>query len=242
MNIHHTAFDSVPLLRDKIIDPAVSQFRFLDYADIDRRAAEAGYPPDWRRSDAEREALRAAFLAGRDGQDVWVFAYGSLMWDPGFYFDEVRIGVLSGFQRKFCLNMTRGRGSEETPGLMAALDEGLNCHGLVFRIAADQVDFETAVIFRREMIAFGYKPIFAPVETDAGPVEAMTFYVDKTGGRYAGHVDIETSARLIASAKGINGSNRDYVDNLAAQLRLLGLSDPDFEALHQRVQSQPVSP
>lgn len=239
MNIHQKAFDSVPLLRNKIIDPATSQFRFLDYVDIDKRAAEAGYPPDWRRADDEREAIRADFLSGRDGQDVWVFAYGSLMWDPGFYFDEVRLGQLSGFQRKFCLNMTKGRGSEETPGLMAALDEGDTCHGLVFRIAADQVDHETAVIFRREMIAFGYKPIFAPVETDMGPVEAMSFYVDKSGDRYAGDVDLETSARLIASAKGINGSNRDYVDNLAAQLRLLGLSDPDFEALHACVQSQP---
>ncbi len=239
MKIEHSAFDLLPGLRDRIIDPAESKFRFLDYVEIDRRAAEAGYPPDWRRTDEEREAMRAEFFAGREGQSVWVFAYGSLMWDPGFYFDEVRVGHASGFQRKFCLNMTRGRGSEETPGLMAALDEGAGCQGLVFRIAAEHADHETAVIWRREMISYGYDPRFVPVETDIGSVEAMTFVVNKSGGRYLGDLDLDASARRIATATGINGSNRDYADNLAAQLQLLGLSDPEFEALHERVRAHP---
>lgn len=239
MKIEHSAFDSLPSLRDKIIDPAESEFRFLDYVELDKRAAAAGYPADWRRSDEEREALRAEFMAGREDQPVWVFAYGSLMWDPGFYFDQVRLGRAVGFQRKFCLNMTRGRGSPETPGLMAALDDGDDCHGLVFRIPADMADHETAVIWRREMIAFGYQPRFVPVETEIGIVEAMTFLVDKSGGRYAGELDLDTSARLIATANGINGSNRDYADNLAAQLQLLGLSDPEFERLHAKVRTHP---
>lgn len=239
MKIEHSAFNLVPSLRDKLIDPADSEFRFLDYIDLDKRAAEAGYPAGWRRTDEERETLRAHFMAGRENQQVWVFAYGSLMWDPGFYFDEVRVGRAEGFQRKFCLNMTRGRGSEETPGLMAALDAGGSCNGLVFRITAENADHETAVIWRREMIALGYRPIFVPVETETGPVEAMTFLVDKSGDRYAGELDLDTSAQMIATAKGISGSNRDYADNLAAQLKLLGLSDPEFEALHAKVRAQP---
>lgn len=234
MKIEHSAFDLLPGLRDKIIDPAESNFRFLDYVDIDRRAAAAGYPSDWRRTDQEREALRAEFMAGREQQDVWVFAYGSLMWDPGFYFDEVRVGRADGFQRKFCLNMTRGRGSEETPGLMAALDEGEVCHGLVYRITAQNADHETAVIWRREMIAFGYQPRFVPVATEMGSVEAMTFVVDKSGGRYAGDIDPDVSARMIATARGINGSNLDYLNNLAEQLKALGLTDDALFDLHER--------
>ena len=75
-------------------------------------------------------------------------------------------------------------------GLMAALDEGACCHGLVFRIAAENADHETAVIWRREMIAFGYRPAFVPVDTEIGIIEAMTFLVDKSGCRYAGELDI----------------------------------------------------
>lgn len=231
MSIHHSAFEYVPQLRDKIIDPHASRFRFLDYKDIDQRAREAGYPEGWRRSDEEREGIRQSVLAGREG-DIWVFAYGSLMWDPGFFFDEVRVGRASGYQRKFCLHMNMGRGSPDLPGLMAALDDGEYCDGLVFRITAEQVDHETAVIFRREMISHGYVAIFVPVETDQGPVEALTFFVNKDGDRYAGDLGLDTSAQMIATAKGINGTNIDYVDNLYDQLQLLGLNDPQFEELH----------
>jgi len=236
MKIDHSAFDAVPALRDKILDPGTSQFRFLDFTDIDRRAREAGYPVDWRRPDDEREATRRAVLGGMEGSDIWVFAYGSLMWDPGFYFEDVRIARVEGFARRFCLHMDKGRGSPETPGFMAALDDGRYCDGLAFRIAAELVDHETAVIWRREMIAYGYKAVFVPADIGGEQVHALTFVADHATDRYAGDVDLDRSARMIATAQGINGTNLDYISNLAAQLEILGLSDPDFEELHARTQ------
>ena len=235
MKLEDTAFAHVPQLRDKIRDPQTSRYRNLDYAVLDERAREAGYPPGWRRSDEEREATRAEMLAGRGGEDLWIFAYGSLMWDPGFYFDEVRVARADGYHRSFCLELKVGRGSPETPGLMAALDMGRACDGLAFRIKAEHVEPETNVIWRREMIGYGYVPTFVPLETNSGTLEALTFVVDHDSGRYAGDLGVEEAAQMIASAQGINGTNVEYVENLAAQLKLLGLRDDVFDRLYERI-------
>jgi hypothetical protein len=41
------------------------------------------------------------------GQDVWVFAYGSLMWNPGIDVAEHKPAVLQGWHRAFCIRLTR---------------------------------------------------------------------------------------------------------------------------------------
>ncbi|MCB9994273.1 MAG: gamma-glutamylcyclotransferase [Hyphomicrobiaceae bacterium] len=225
------AFRHVPQLSGRIHDPHTSKFRFLDFVDIDRRAKESNYPENWRRPDDERESTRRAILAEQPDEDVWVFAYGSLMWDPGFFFDEVRIGRIAGYERRFCLHLTGGRGSPDRPGLMAALDLGDLCDGVVFRIGADKVEHETAVLWRREMISYGYQPKSVDVSTAQGEVRAMTFVADHASQRYAGAVEIDEAAQKIAGAKGMMGSNIDYVLNLADQLDLLGLKDEHFAQL-----------
>lgn len=233
MMLHQAAFAALPHLRDRIQDPAHSRFRFLDYDELDRRAREAGYPEGWRRSDAEREATRHAVMDEYAGAPVHIFAYGSLMWDPGFYFEDVQLARVAGYERKFCLAMERGRGSPDTPGLMAGLDIGSHCDGLVFRIGAEQADHETAVIWRREMISYGYVPTVVAAETDAGTIPAITFVVDRACDRYAGAHGVAESARLIALAEGMNGTNFEYLDNLVGQLNLLGLDDPHIAELHE---------
>lgn len=230
------AFRHVPQLRGKITDPAHSKFRNLDLSEFDRQAAAAGMPPDWRRSDESREALRLEFLSDRMNDDLWIFGYGSLMWDPGVYFDEVRIAQVPGYQRSFCLSAVTGRGTLERPGLMAALDEGHSCQGIVFRIPGALVAQETKYLWRREMLAFGYHAATLEMETEEGPLEAVTFVANRDGPRYAGGLDIEEAARRIAVAEGWGGSSFDYADKLAAQLELLGLHDADFMRLFERVQ------
>ena len=56
--------------------------------------------------------------------DIWFFAYGSLMWDPGFDFVETRSALLRGYHRKFCVDSTVYRGTPERPGLVLGLDRG----------------------------------------------------------------------------------------------------------------------
>lgn len=34
---------------------------------------------------------------------LWVFSYGSLIWNPGFDFDERIVGFIKGYQRVFDL-------------------------------------------------------------------------------------------------------------------------------------------
>lgn len=234
MKLDPAAFTSVPHLRDKIHDPETSRFRNLDYDEMDRLAIASGLPADWRRPDELREQSRAETFAGREDQDIWIFAYGSLMWDPAFYFEEVRLAKTSLYQRRFCLVTEMGRGSPEHPGLMAALDHGGSCEGLAFRIRSSEVVKETSVIWRREMISYGYVPIFLQLETDEGPVEGLSFLVDHNGGRYAKPMHVDEAAKMIARGEGLLGTNIEYLHNLANQLELLGLHDEVFVELYDR--------
>jgi cation transport protein ChaC len=230
------AFIHVPALAGKLIEPERSFFRrSRDWlADLDRIARENGYPENWRLSDEEREATRAGVLA-RTGQDLWVFAYGSLMWDPGVHVVEIRKAMLAGFHRSFCLKSRIGRGSAEKPALMAALDSGGACEGLALRIPAAHVDHETEILWRREMLAGSYVPTFMPVETPQGSLEAVAFVINRQSDRYV-QLDIEESARLIATGCGVRGTCLEYLENLADRLELLGLDDPAIHDLRQRVQ------
>ena len=124
-------FSFHPELRDKISDLLTSPSRTLTTAKLAAVSKERGLPLDWWYSDSEREAERAGILAGRRDTDLWVFGYGSLMWDPAFRFDEVRRARIPSYARRFILkDIYGGRGTVDTPGLMVALDKGPGCDGL----------------------------------------------------------------------------------------------------------------
>ena len=131
MLIAPEAFRHVPSLMGKIIEPEKSTFRIscATFEDWDRQARAAGFGDNWRRSHHDREATRRQALAGRLDRDLWIFAYGSLMWDPAIQIVEIRTATLKGFHRRFCLKIEIGRGSRQRPALMAALDEGGECRG-----------------------------------------------------------------------------------------------------------------
>ena len=217
-----------PNLATKIIPADESRFRTLDLSDMDRRMRSMGLPENWRRSDEDREVSRLETLDGRWGEDMWVFAYGSLMWDPAFHFTEVRRARLGGYHRRFCLQSEVGRGTPERPGLMAGLDTGGTCNGLVFRLAAETLEEESRYLWRREMILRSYKPAFLMLETAHGPVEAMAFLVNPDNPLLLPPMSPEETARRIAEAEGYLGPNIDYLENLAAYFELLGLEDEEL--------------
>jgi cation transport protein ChaC len=229
------AFEHVPALAGKVIDPETSFFRLSRerLVELDRLAHESGYPANWRLSDEAREATRTQALAGRTG-DLWLFAYGSLMWDPAVHIVEIRTAALGGYHRRFCLKSQIGRGSAERPALMAGLDHGGRCHGLALRIPADLVDRETEILWMREMVAGSYVPSFLPVETPQGPLEALAFVINRQSRRYC-EPDLEEAARLIATGRGARGTSLEYLVNVAERLQLVGLSDPSIDALLVRV-------
>jgi cation transport protein ChaC len=232
-------FRHLPRLRGRIRAPAESPLRVTPevLAQWDARALAAGQPADWRLPDAEREALRRDFMRGVPaGADLWVFGYGSLMWDPGFHFAEVRSAALAGWRRRFAYRISGGRGTPEQPALMLSLEPGDGvCEGLAFRVAAEAVEHESACIWRREMVRGGYRPTLLPLATPQGPVRAVVFAANFDHPEHVGELPLDETVATIARAAGPIGTNRDYLEQLAQQLDWLGLIDDYVVELRRRV-------
>ena len=239
MPIPDAAYRHVPELRGRITEPEVSFFRDMAarIEDFDAKAEAEGRDRGWRLTHCVREDTRRAALIGREGREVWVFGYGSLIWDPAVGVDEFRRAVLEGHRRSFCFLLDGGRGSPEAPGLMAALDEdpGHRCEGVVMRIPAELAEEETHRMWMREMVTGIYRPRWFEVETPQGPVEALTFLADPEHHRYVGDMPRPDRARLLAVAEGILGTNFGYLENMLDQLAALGLKDPEMSELHAMV-------
>ncbi|WP_261384963.1 gamma-glutamylcyclotransferase [Vannielia litorea] len=199
-------------------------------------------PTGWWYSDAEREADRHATLATRPTPDLWVFAYGSLMWDPAFHFAEVRRARLPRHARRFILLDRRGgRGTPDAPGLMAALDEcpgGPGCDGLAFRIPAARVETESAILWQRERISDGYFPRFVEARLPDGTVPALTFLANHASEIMAPDLPRAAQVEHIATGAGFLGSSADYLRNLARQFAELRIDDPEITALLADVEAR----
>ena len=221
-----------PHLRGKIVDPLASFHRDLSIEKLERLVKEHGLEDGWWYSDEEREALRAKALEGRTGRDLWVFGYGSLMWDPAIQYAEVRRARIEGYQRRFILMDDHGgRGTKENPALFASLDTGRSCDGLAFRIAADIMDAETYVLWSREQITEGYHARFMPAETVAGEVEVLAFVADHDAEKCLPHLSRNTQVDWIARASGVIGTNVLYLRNIVEKLVELEIEDSDTKAL-----------
>lgn len=190
------------------------------------------------KSDAEIAASLDAVLAGEDpAQDIWLFAYGSLMWNPAFHFAGRAPALLRGWHRRFCLWLTAGRGSAETPGLMLALDRGGSCHGIAYRVAAPARD-ELLLVWRREMFGDAYRARWVRLVMPEGSTRGITFVVNPRYHRYAGALSDETVAARLASASGPLGSCADYLRETLESLRAFGLRDRGLERMERLVGNQ----
>ncbi len=238
------AFLHLPHLRDCLTPAEQSELRVTPevLAFWDRRAQLLGRGADWRLSDEELESSRHAMLTRRDPDaDLWIYSYGSLMWDPGFHFEEVRLAELPGYQRRFSFRTTIGRGSAERPGLMLALERGTgSCRGLVFRIAASRAETESAFVWRREMIRGSYRPSFLSIGTPQGEVTALAFASNPSHADHVGELPLAETAAMIVCASGTLGTNRQYLELVTAQLERLGIEDDYLRDLAQQVEGIPV--
>lgn len=190
-------------------------------------------------SQEEREANRAAFLAQHPPHaDLWVFGYGSLMWNPAIETAEAATARICGFHRSFSLTLQFGRATPDRPGLMLVLRDGGNCEGVAHRIAADKVDSETRVLWMREMLSGAYLPQWLELDFGSRPTaKGFTFVANATHPRVEPQLSLEATAARIAVAEGDRGTNRDYLFNCAAALAARGLNDPYISALDARVRS-----
>ena len=168
-------------------------------------------------------------------EDVWLFGYGSLMWNPAMHFAERRPGLVHGWHRRFCLWLQGGRGSPENPGLMLALERGGRCAGMLFRIPAAEARHELLLAWRRELFTGAYQSRWVTAMTADGPVRAVTFVANRAHDRYAGRLEEALVASMWPPRPGRSAAVwRTLVETLEA-LEAAGLRDHSLERLRKLV-------
>ncbi|WP_375452438.1 gamma-glutamylcyclotransferase [uncultured Devosia sp.] len=175
--------------------------------------------------DAEIERLLAT---APTPDDIWIFGYGSLIWNPCYPFTEQRTGLAHGWHRSFTLGWDyRFRGTRETPGLMLAIDRGGQCKGVVHRLAPETARQHLDVLIRREMsmVPTAFPGRWISVRTLDGPVWALTFAMNRRSPRYIGGLSPEATADVLATACGFRGSMADYLHATVLKLEELGIHD-----------------
>ena len=193
-----------------------------------------------RWTEQQRRASLAATLeqAPRQaGQDLWVFAYGSLIWRPEFEFAERRLARLHDHHRSLCLWSRVNRGTPEVPGLVFGIDHGGTCSGVVFRIPGQAVAETFDALWVREMSTGAYLPRWLPCDTEAGEVSALAFVIDRTGSGYVPRLPEDDLVRIILRASGTYGPCVDYVLQTAEALKACGICDDHLDDLARRLLS-----
>lgn len=192
-------------------------------------------------SDDEKAANRQALVDANPAPDgaVWVFAYGSLIWDPRFTFTERRKAVLRGHERRFSFWTMRSRGTPQTPGLGLTIEQKLgNCEAIAYRLDPATLDHELEQLWHREMAAGVYVPLWHEVETDAGSVPALCFAANPAHTSYAGDLPLARMVSVIARAQGGGGHCRDYLASLVDGLAQHDLFDPAMTGLLRLVDAE----
>lgn len=206
-----------------------------------------GRPPgchDPAALEAERLSTQAlarsldAALAGRgEREPLWIFGYGSLMWNPGLAFVAKRVGTVYGFHRNFCLWSRINRGTPERPGLVLTLERGGSCRGLAYRLTGSTSREELLGLWRREMSLGSYHPRWLDCHAGADRFPVLTFIVNRSCSGYAGKLPLEVMVQAMATARGKFGSSAEYLFQTQAALESHGILDPRVKRLADRVKA-----
>jgi cation transport protein ChaC len=225
------AFKESPLPATPLV---ITRESLMDGTVRARQQSYAQSHPDMRwRTDEEMARLLDNILAShKPGEDIWVFGYGSLIWNPAIEFVERRAVLVRGLHRRFCLKMFIGRGTPETPGLMLALDHGGAVKGVAFRIAAEKVRAELVLLWQREMYGGAYHARWVTGQgADGTSIRAVTFVINRSHPRYLKEISLEQTAALIATGRGDLGTCREYLENTISHLKDLGLQDSGLDRI-----------
>ncbi len=184
-------------------------------------------------------SLRETLDTAPDRDDIWVFAYASLIWRPCFEANARRRLYLPGYRRTFCVWTVQARGRPERPGLGLGLEAGEpGCEGVALQVPAARLMVSLAALWAREMLTGVYVPRWLCGQTGNGKAQAVLgFVADPRHPQYAGGLSDDERAACIVSARGELGSSREYLEHSVSALREAGITDPGLTAMLDRVRA-----
>lgn len=169
---------------------------------------------------------------------LWVFGYGSLIWNPGFAHSRAEVARLSGWHRGFCMTSIHYRGTIDAPGLVLALDrsDAGHCDGVAFEVEPDAREATLAYLRDRELISYAYTEEWLAIDlASGGRVQALAYVINRDHDQYSGALSLEAQAQTIAKSCGERGPNCDYLYATTDHLAKLGIADADLDWLSARV-------
>lgn len=164
-------------------------------------------------------------MADTEGDPLWVFGYGSLMWRPGFAHEAAEPARLRGYHRAFCIYSVHYRGTSTRPGLVLGLDRGGSCLGRAYLVAARDAEDVIAYLDKREQVTAVYLRRRVTIEIGGARVPALTYVADRAHSQYAGKLSLRRAAEIIRDGHGVAGGNPEYLENTVAHLDELGIAD-----------------
>jgi len=177
--------------------------------------------------------------------DLWVFGYGSLIWNPGFEYLERAQARMVGLHRSLCVYSFVHRGTPERPGLVLGIDQGGACRGVAYRVAAARRADILAYLRAREQVTSVYREAVRTVWLEGTPerrAEAVCYTVDRSHPQYAGRLTLEQQLHHVRQGHGRSGNNRDYVIETVAALEALGCRDAPLHQLTERLKRPHETP
>lgn len=205
-------------------------------ADAVRQSIRDANPQITVWSDAQLdESLEHTLSERPHKKHVWIFGYGSLLWNPIIDVVQRRVGTVYGYRRRFCMVALTGRGTRAQPGLVLALDAGGSCQGVALKVNPARLREELSLLWRREMVVGSYTPRWVKLHHDKGSQAALAFVMNREHRSYRGSLTPFQTAKIIAQASGVLGSNAEYLFDTLTHLQELGLGDKPLEDLATRV-------
>jgi cation transport protein ChaC len=173
---------------------------------------------------------------------VWIFAYGSLMWRPGFAYLEAAPARLHGYHRSLCVYSWVHRGTKEVPGVVLGLDRGGSCRGRAFCVSAAQEPATLAYLDARELVTEVYRRKRLPVTIGGRRVVAWGYVVRREHPQYAGQVAPDRLLDLVRRGVGRSGNCRDYLLSTVGHLEAMGIVDGPLHALAKALEDVSSEP
>ena len=190
-------------------------------------------------SDEELLSSIRKTLQSKSIDRLWIFAYGSLIWNPLFEYIERRVVTIEGWQRQFCLLAPVGRGTIDNPGLVLGLEPGDRCEGIAYSLPIDEnLESELLLLWRREMVVGSYIPTWITAKSENIEIEVLTFVVNSQHPVYTGDLSTSKIVESLATAKGVLGSSAEYLSHTVQGLLNAGINDYKLIELERLVKNR----